>query len=73
MFTGLDGSVYTSLDKLLVSFANTYFPNDVANASASLNGRTYFALFGDFKTYDKVEILETGILLSDIPGMDQEV
>lgn len=73
IFTGLDGAIYPSLDKLLVNFANTYFPDDVANASASLNGRTYFALFGDFKTYDKVEILETGVLLCDIPGMNEEV
>jgi hypothetical protein len=73
LFTGLDGAIYSSLDKLLVAFANTYFPNDVENASASLNGRSYFALFGDFKTYDKIEILETGTLLCDIPGMDQEV
>lgn len=73
IFTGLDGNIYPSLDKLLIAFANTYFADEVYNTSAALNGRSHFALFKDFKVYDKVEILETGVLLCDVPGMDQEV
>ena len=73
IFTSLDGTVFTSLDKLLVHFANTYFQDEVLNTSAALNGRRYFALFKGFKSYDKVEILETGVLMCDIPGMSKEV
>lgn len=73
IFTGLDGSIFPSLDKLLVEFANIYFSNEVLNTNAQLNGRNYFALFRDFKVYDKVEILETETLLTDIPGMSNEV
>lgn len=73
IFTSLDGNVYTSLDKLLIAFADTYFGNEVLNTSSALNGRSHFALFKSFRVYDKVEILESGVLLSDIPGMSEEV
>jgi hypothetical protein len=70
IFTGLDNINYLSLDKLLIAFADSYFPQKVEDTNSSINGRRYYTLFGDFKTYDKVEILETGTLLSDIPGIN---
>lgn len=73
IFTGLDGSLFPSLDKLLVEFANIYFSHEVHNTSSQLNGRNYFALFRDFKVYDKIEVLETETMFCDIPGMSNEV
>ena len=72
IYTSLDGNVFSSLDKLLVHFADTYFAEKVEETSKSIHGRRYYALFKGFNAYDKVEILETGVLLRDIPGMDEE-
>ena len=69
VFVGIDGVPYTSLDRLLIAFADTYFSDKVDNTNENINGRRYYSLFGSLKTYDKVEILETGTLLSDLPGM----
>ena len=69
IFVGLDGVPFSSLDRLLIDFADRYFPNEVESTNENINGRRYYSLFGSFKTYDKVEILETGDLLSEIPGM----
>jgi hypothetical protein len=71
VFTGLDNINYPSLDKLLIAFADSYFSQKVDDTNPNINGRRYYSLFGDFKTYDKVEILETGTLLVDIPGMSE--
>lgn len=68
IFNGLDNTNYPSLDKLLIAFADAYFPQEVENTKENINGRRYYSLFGSLKTYDKVEILETSTLLSDIAG-----